>query len=153
MHFYSGRPARLQSAAINKLELLGNGLIIAPERSNAPLQARELVTAAELVVDPPLRRGEQVWLAGLTTGHRMRRRQSTVTTATCAMTIAPATVPRFRAVHEEVRLALVSAHAVVLETLTYKTLTSGLLATTPRLSRPPWVDACLTCASVSLHRW
>ena len=53
-------------------------------------------------MNPPLRRGEQVWLAGLTTGHRMMRRQCTVTTATCAMTIAPATVPRFRAVHEEV---------------------------------------------------
>ncbi len=59
-------------------------------------------------MDPPLRRGEQVWLAGLTTGHRMMRRQCTVTTATCAMTIAPATVPRFRAVHEEVCLVPLS---------------------------------------------
>ena len=67
------------------------------------VQARELVTAAELVADPPLRRGAKVWLAGLTTGHRMMRRQCTVTSATSAITIAPAHVPRFRAVHEEVR--------------------------------------------------
>ncbi len=61
-----------------------------------------MVTAAELVLDLPLRRGDKVWLAGLTTGHRMMRRQCTVTTATSAITIAPAHVPRFRAVHEEV---------------------------------------------------
>ena len=62
-----------------------------------------MVTAAELASDPPLRRGDMVWLAGLTTGHRMMRRQCTVTSATSAITITPAHVPRFRAVHEEVR--------------------------------------------------
>lgn len=54
------------------------------------------------MAEPALRRGEQVWLAGLTTGDRVVRRRCTVTSATFSVTVRAASVPRFRAVHEEV---------------------------------------------------
>ena len=54
-------------------------------------------------VGPELRRGDSVWLANLDSHHTLQRRRSTVVSATHSVTVAIPQVPRFRAVHEEVR--------------------------------------------------
>lgn len=53
---------------------------------------------------PALRRGDAVCLVGLTKALRLMRRESRITNATSALSLGSAEVPRFRAVHEEVRL-------------------------------------------------
>ena len=66
------------------------------------MQARQLVRAAPLLEEPRLRRGDEVRLLGLTKDLRVMQRASIVTTACSSLSIAPADIPRFRAVHEEV---------------------------------------------------
>jgi hypothetical protein len=66
------------------------------------LQARAAVAPLELWDGPGLRRGDSVWLVGLTKGLRTMQRRSTVTNAASVVNIPAAEVPRFRAVHEEV---------------------------------------------------
>jgi len=53
-------------------------------------------------------RGDSVWLAGLNSGHSIARRRSTVVSATHSVALAHPHVPRFRAVHEEVRDCMIS---------------------------------------------
>ncbi len=50
-----------------------------------------------------VQRGDGVWLAGLSSGHTLVRRRSSVITATQATSIAHPKVPRFRAIHQEAR--------------------------------------------------
>ena len=65
-------------------------------------QARGVVRAAAMGLGG-VRRGDSVWLAGLSSGHTLVRRRSSVISATQATSIAHPKVPRFRAIHQEAR--------------------------------------------------
>ena len=65
-------------------------------------QVRGVVRAADMGLGG-VRRGDSVWLAGLSSGHTLVRRRSSVITATQATSIAHPKVPRFRAIHQEAR--------------------------------------------------
>ena len=72
------------------------------DKMHGLMQAQRLVRAAPLLAEPRLRRGDEVRLLGLTKDLRVMQRTSIVTTACSSLSIAPADIPRFRAVHEEV---------------------------------------------------
>jgi S1-C subfamily serine protease len=98
---FGAHPAEVRGA-VRFLHPLHNFAVVSYSLSDLPPEARRRVRAAALLPDPPLRRGEQVRLVGLTKHLRVMQRRSTVTNATAALTLASAEVPRFRAVHEEV---------------------------------------------------
>lgn len=79
-------------------------------------QARRLITAADIASDYIVG-GEKVQLVGLTKQMRIMRRSATVTHPCSSTSLSAASVPRFRAVHEEVnhkRLPCFPAPASVL---------------------------------------
>lgn len=65
------------------------------------MEARTSVRPVDLLTSPSLRSGDMVTLVGLTESLRVMQRCSTVTNAAVSLSIAPAEIPRFRAVHEE----------------------------------------------------
>eukprot|EP00891_Asterochloris_glomerata_P007785 jgi/Astpho2/7785/Aster-06077 len=89
-------------ARIRFLHPLHNFALLSYKTADLPPEARRLVRAAPLLAEPRLRRGDEVRLLGLTKDLRVMQRASIVTTACSSLSIAPADIPRFRAVHEEV---------------------------------------------------
>ncbi|KAL6760325.1 hypothetical protein V8C86DRAFT_2557091 [Haematococcus lacustris] len=98
---FGAHPAEI-SATVCFLHPLYNFALVSYDPRALPAEARAKVLAAELLPHPHLHRGDTVVLAGLTKFLRIMQRKSVVTTATSAITIPAADVPRFRAVHEEV---------------------------------------------------
>ena len=84
------------------LHPLHNFAIVSYNPSDLPEEARKEICAAGILPSPPLKRGDDVVLLGLTESLRVMKRNSIVTNATLALGIPCAEVPRFRAVHEEV---------------------------------------------------
>lgn len=74
------------------------------------MQAQQLVQAIQLS-DSAVKQADEVQLSGLTQELRLMKRSSKVTTASHAIRAAVPTVPRFRPVHEEVRLSPEGCHS------------------------------------------
>mmetsp|Transcript_5922 Transcript_5922/g.16926 ORF Transcript_5922/g.16926 Transcript_5922/m.16926 type:complete len:1162 (-) Transcript_5922:780-4265(-) len=83
------------------LHPLHNWALVSFQTSDLTPEARRVVRAAQMS-EIEVQRGDNVWLVGLAEGHTIVRRQSTVITSTMAVAVQPPSVPRFRAVHEEV---------------------------------------------------
>ncbi|KAG2499918.1 hypothetical protein HYH03_002205 [Edaphochlamys debaryana] len=98
---FGAHPAET-SGRVRFLHPLHNFALVSYDPAALPPEARAKVRAAELLPNPPLKRGEQVRLVGLTKHLRVMQRTSNITNSTAALTIPSAEVPRFRAVHEEV---------------------------------------------------
>lgn len=96
------KPDMLSRCCRRFLHPLHNFAIVSYDPSDLPQEARKEICAAEILPTPPLKRGDDVVLLGLTESLRVMKRGSIVTNATLALGIPCAEVPRFRAVHEEV---------------------------------------------------
>ncbi|KAF6255925.1 DegP-type protease [Scenedesmus sp. NREL 46B-D3] len=98
---FGAHPAEIPGI-VRFLHPLHNFALVAYAPAALPAEARAKIRPAQLLTSPPLARGERCMLVGLTKSLRIMQRRSTVTSATVALTIPSAEVPRFRAVHEEV---------------------------------------------------
>eukprot|EP00879_Flechtneria_rotunda_P012429 GHRR01012979.1.p1 GENE.GHRR01012979.1~~GHRR01012979.1.p1 ORF type:complete len:795 (+),score=305.94 GHRR01012979.1:778-3162(+) len=98
---FGAHPAELPGA-VRFLHPLHNFALVSYTPAALPAEARAKVRAAQLLVSPTLARGDRCRLVGLSKSLRIMQRTSNVTSATVALTIPSAEVPRFRAVHEEV---------------------------------------------------
>ena len=91
-----------------------NFAIVSYDASKLPKPAADAVKpiafASTSDTVPPLRRGDEVVLVGLSAQLRPMARLSAVTDATSSASIPSADIPRFRAVNEEVRLFQLSYH-------------------------------------------
>ena len=91
-----------------------NFAIVSYDASKLPKRAADAVKpiafASTSDTVPPLRRGDEVVLVGLSAQLRPMARLSAVTDATSSASIPSADIPRFRAVNEEVRLFQLSYH-------------------------------------------
>ncbi|KAK9683122.1 hypothetical protein RND81_10G118300 [Saponaria officinalis] len=79
-----------------------NYALIAYDPSALGVAGAAVVRAAELLPDPPLRRGDAVYLVGLSRSLQATSRKSTVTNPGTALNIGSADCPRYRAMNMEV---------------------------------------------------
>ena len=94
----SGAPAEV-AAHPAFLHPLHNFALVAYDPASLPPSARTAIAAATLDA-APLAPGARLSLAGLAGDGRLVRRAVTVVNPSAPLTVAPADVPRFRAVHE-----------------------------------------------------
>lgn len=90
---FGAHPAEI-TGAVRFLHPLHNFALVAYDPAALPPEARSKVAAATLHGAPALARGEPVWLVGLTKSLRLMQRRSTVTSASVALAIPAAEVPR-----------------------------------------------------------
>ncbi|KAI8534548.1 hypothetical protein RHMOL_Rhmol10G0098800 [Rhododendron molle] len=79
-----------------------NYALVAYDPSALGAGGASVVRAAKLLPEPPLCRGDAVYLMGLSKSLQGTSRKSTVTNAQAAFTIGPANCPRYRATNMEV---------------------------------------------------
>nr|XP_043632502.1 protease Do-like 7 [Erigeron canadensis] len=79
-----------------------NYAIVSYDPSALGVAGVSLVRAAELLPEPPLRRGESVYLVGLSRNLQATSRKSVVTNPCAALNISSADSPRYRATNMEV---------------------------------------------------
>ncbi|KAL6007348.1 Protease Do-like 7 [Asimina triloba] len=79
-----------------------NYAIVAYDPSALGTAGASVVRAAELIPEPPLRRGDSVYLVGLSRSLQATSRKSTVTNPCAALNIGSADCPRYRATNMEV---------------------------------------------------
>lgn len=91
---FGAHPAEIPGV-VRFLHPLHNFALVAYDPAALPAEARSKISAAELLTHPPLTRGERCRLVGLTQALRIMQRSSTVTSATVALTIPSAEVPRW----------------------------------------------------------
>ena len=89
-------------AKIRFLHPYHNFSILSFDPGDLSQAALDLMAPVDFAEEPPLKRGEAVELVGLSKSLRILHRTSLVTTPAMTVSVAPADVPRFRAVHEEV---------------------------------------------------
>ena len=88
------------TARVCFLHPLHNFCLVAYDPSQLPASARKMIHPVEIDLSP-IKRGDEVYLAGATKCLQLMQKKCVVTSSTLALSIPTADVPRFRAVHEE----------------------------------------------------